>query len=398
MPCQYRIQLGGKFVCGKNAFLPCRANICPFGPERWPLLVKNDKQARKYWLVKRGKTEKVEELEDVVKAVKRGEADYVMKQITYRRAGRRRGSDRTRGTFMDAMRLTRFADLQLSGEEGKNAKIAIIDSGAAADAPSAERIVIDSGGSVLDEEEHGEHIHRIIHRLAPRASIYVVKIETEDVPDHLLINALRKTVELGVHAVNLSIQSEYPSDGEDPVSIFINHMSQKAVVTSVSAGNGGPRPFSIGSPGAAAWALTVGGVDVNGKILSWSSRGPTLDGRFKPDIVAPAMFRFEDALLQGTSYAAPFAAALAGILVRDIGHGRMAHRMICLSASPLPLSFTWASRSSLIEKLSKKFPKLRPSLLDIRNTMGSGVLNAAQAVEWTHEFQENKASIMEMNK
>ena len=60
----------------------------------------------------------------------------------------------------------------------------------------------------------------------------------------------------------------------------------------VSAGNGGSNPQTIGRPGVAKNALTVGSVFDRqylgvGDITQSSSRGPTGDGRMKPNLVAP---------------------------------------------------------------------------------------------------------------
>lgn len=57
----------------------------------------------------------------------------------------------------------------------------------------------------------------------------------------------------------------------------------------VSAGNSGSSSGTTGSPGNAKNVVTVGstGHDINTTISSFSSRGPTDDGRMKPDISAP---------------------------------------------------------------------------------------------------------------
>ncbi len=60
----------------------------------------------------------------------------------------------------------------------------------------------------------------------------------------------------------------------------------------VSAGNEGPTPGSLGRPAVAKNALTVGNVFDRqyfavGDVTSSSSRGPTADGRMKPNVVAP---------------------------------------------------------------------------------------------------------------
>ncbi|MEW1724860.1 S8 family serine peptidase, partial [Streptomyces sp. NPDC093109] len=57
----------------------------------------------------------------------------------------------------------------------------------------------------------------------------------------------------------------------------------------IAAGNEGPDAETVGSPGSAASALTVGAVDRKGKIADFSSVGPTADGSLKPDITAPGV-------------------------------------------------------------------------------------------------------------
>jgi hypothetical protein len=59
----------------------------------------------------------------------------------------------------------------------------------------------------------------------------------------------------------------------------------------ISAGNDGPGANTIGSPGNAKNAVTVGALNHGNSttIASFSSRGPTDDGRIKPDIMAPGV-------------------------------------------------------------------------------------------------------------
>jgi|GEM_PF-1687863 len=78
---------------------------------------------------------------------------------------------------------------------------------------------------------------------------------------------------------------------------------------------------SIGSPGDAAGALTVGAVhwDEN-TIASYSSQGPTDDGRVKPEISAPAGVTSRSygrlgSAFYGTSASAPFVAGAAALVL-----------------------------------------------------------------------------------
>jgi subtilisin family serine protease len=68
-------------------------------------------------------------------------------------------------------------------------------------------------------------------------------------------------------------------------------LAKDGIVVVIAAGNSGPKLGTIGSPGCAEKAITVGSVDQKNKVTDYSSRGPVLDltGKSlnKPDIVAP---------------------------------------------------------------------------------------------------------------
>ncbi len=100
-----------------------------------------------------------------------------------------------------------------------------------------------------------------------------------------------------VEVISLSIGLGGDSNGQDHWSLGLDHIIQTNGPTiTVSAGNDGPSAGTVlGLPPGAYNVITVGATgDTNGSdsqdysnVATYSSRGPTSDGRSKPDIVAP---------------------------------------------------------------------------------------------------------------
>jgi hypothetical protein len=111
-----------------------------------------------------------------------------------------------------------------------------------------------------------------------------------------------------------------PAPPEGALSTRADNAFDTGILTMAVAGNFGL--FGAGSvraPGNARKAFAIGAADVTTQALeSYSGRGPTLDGRTKPDILGPtnvyAAGKDSDTALRlhdGTSAAAPNAAGLA---------------------------------------------------------------------------------------
>jgi hypothetical protein len=91
------------------------------------------------------------------------------------------------------------------------------------------------------------------------------------------------------------------------------------ILVVTAAGNGGPGFRTLVTPGDGKSVITVGAEDSLGTIAAFSSRGPTADGRFKPDLTAPGVSVCVDAAgglarLSGTSFATPITAAAAALV------------------------------------------------------------------------------------
>ncbi len=114
----------------------------------------------------------------------------------------------------------------------------------------------------------------------------------------------------------------YGTIGRDADRFTTDHPSHLLVV---AAGNfGDDRGLTIATPGDAKNILTVGAVNTQNpeEVMSFSSRGPTTDGRLKPDLVAPgspitsAAADTRDGYVeqQGTSMSTPTAAGAAALV------------------------------------------------------------------------------------
>jgi len=95
---------------------------------------------------------------------------------------------------------------------------------------------------------------------------------------------------------------------------------QRGILVVTAAGNEGPGSRSIGTPADGDSVLTVGAEDSLGALAGFSSRGPTADGRIKPDFTAPGV---DVCVLSGvgtvrrqsgTSFATPLLAASAALV------------------------------------------------------------------------------------
>ena len=171
---------------------------------------------------------------------------------------------------------------------------------------------------------------------------------------------------LSIHGANLSLS--IPHDvrnfacGRTPICNECERLVESGVVVVAAAGNLGYQrfetkdgsyegytAFSVTDPGNADGVITVGATHRYRPhtygVSFFSSRGPTGDGRLKPDLVAPGE-RIESSLLDGswgeldgTSMAAPHVSGAAAMLMARydelIGEPQRIKRILCESATDL---------------------------------------------------------------
>lgn len=98
--------------------------------------------------------------------------------------------------------------------------------------------------------------------------------------------------------------------------------ARKGMIVVNSAGNSGRPPWHyITAPADADSILTIGAINNKGEVAVFSSRGPTVDGRVKPDVlaigvstVAASAKEGELALVNGTSLSSPVITGLTACL------------------------------------------------------------------------------------
>lgn len=92
-----------------------------------------------------------------------------------------------------------------------------------------------------------------------------------------------------IRVVNLSLGIKADSENIiDPLVIGTAALIARGISVVTAAGNSGPEPFTVTSPGTSPLVITVGSCDKE-KIPDFSSRGPTYAGIHKPDMVAPGV-------------------------------------------------------------------------------------------------------------
>ena len=138
---------------------------------------------------------------------------------------------------------------------------------------------------------------------APQASFYffVTEYTPTETPaeEAWWVEALERSDSLGVDVVNTSLgyrvfdnpNYDYSYEDLNGQTTFsargANIAFDKGMILVTSAGNGGNTSFpTVGTPGDSPGTLTVGAVSSNGNYASFSSIGPTVDGRIKPDVMA----------------------------------------------------------------------------------------------------------------
>jgi serine protease AprX len=202
--------------------------------------------------------------------------------------------------------------------DGEDVAVAVLDTGVspAADLRNAVELRVDltPGHDGIDRFGHGTHMAGIIagdgsssqgtwRGVAPDADLISIKVAGPDgaTDVSVVLAALQWAVtnreRLGIRVLNLAFGTDATSSYRvDPLDYAVERAWRAGILVVAAAGNRGPDAGTIAKPGDDPFVLTVGAADVRGTadrrddaVAPFSSRGPTVDGVAKPDLVAPGV-------------------------------------------------------------------------------------------------------------
>lgn len=252
--------------------------------------------------------------------------------------------------------------LHNAGFRGEGKLIAVLDAGFdnakeieslehlwANDKIIASRDFVKDNQDIFSAHKHGTLVLSIIAGIipgniygsAPDASFILVRTENGSseylVEEYNWVSGSEYADSLGVDVINSSLgyykfddptQDHHYSDMNGtttPVSRGAAMAARKGILVTNSAGNEGDDDwFRIIAPADADSILAIGAVDTFGIIAGFSSRGPSADGRVKPDVTAVGKGTFgqyqEGNIFScnGTSCSAPIIAGLAACLWQSV--------------------------------------------------------------------------------
>ncbi len=259
----------------------------------------------------------------------------------------------------DQMAMLSLDTMHTDGYRGEGVMIAVVDSGFPGvdiHAPFQalrddgrivmERDFITNSSNIYQFDEHGTQVLSIMAAEsptfqggAPKAN-YLLFV-TEDVVSEYRIEeynwlfAAEQADSAGADIIQSSVgyhdfddpSMDYTTamlDGETAVvSKAASHARDRGIVVVASAGNEGATPWQfIAPPADVDGILAVGAVTITGVKATFSSIGPTADGRIKPDVVALGVgvrvigSDGQETNVSGTSAAAPLVTSLIAGLIQ----------------------------------------------------------------------------------
>lgn len=216
-----------------------------------------------------------------------------------------------------------------------------------------------------DGFNHGTGTCSIALAVAPLCSLLNMKVlDNEGVgTEEMVVLAIDDCIALhdtdpGIAPSVINISLGAPDDGnpDSPMRVACRAAVSAGIYILAAAGNDGPNPGTILSPGCERHVLAVGSCDYEPFAISnFSSRGPTMEGLVKPDsimfgrdiAVASSESDIATVAKSGTSFSVPFGSGMAMLYHEGILRGAEA------AAEPLaellPGETFWVSPGEMID-------------------------------------------------
>lgn len=191
----------------------------------------------------------------------------------------------------------------------------------------------DPGGDGFD---HDTGVASIVLAVVPNCGILDLKVlnsrgegTTEEVitaiDDCIALHDAQS--EIAPHGISMSLGTQDIGDPDDPLRVICREAMAKGIWVGASAGNSGPNPGTITSPGCERHVFCIGSIGLEPFVVSdFSSRGPTLEGVTKPDCVffgeninmASSASDTAKIAKSGTSFSCPFVTGIGMMYLQGI--------------------------------------------------------------------------------
>lgn len=223
-----------------------------------------------------------------------------------------------------------------TGITGKNITVAILDSGLAPHPDmNMHRILafkdfVNNKKFPYDDYTHGTHVAGIIAStrtgIAPEVNLVGLKVldrHGNGCTDTFIEGIkwlLDHHEQYDIRIVNISVggsNSELKQE-KNRLNLWVSKLWEAGLTVCCSAGNKGPSPDSITSPGSCKKVITVGSYDGR----HFSSAGPLLPYITKPELVAPGLHILSTkpgggySIKNGTSMSVPFISGACALLLQ----------------------------------------------------------------------------------
>ena len=183
-----------------------------------------------------------------------------------------------------------------------------------------------------DNTGHGTHVGGIIHELTKAEITFCQVLDGMTGSGTMLswLEGMKFVKDKNFDILNLSLAfSGLSSDGESIPSRVTAELSDTTFICNAAgnSGEGGPGTIEVPADSKGIGLCAVGAISKSGELASFSSQGPTTDGRIAPTLVAPgvSILSYRSRLLpdngekddliaySGTSMATPMIAGLAAL-------------------------------------------------------------------------------------